>query len=494
MKYNHIFSLIAATILASCQPGGQKAGTAATTPSPPNIVYILVDDLGYGDLGCYGQQTLQTPNIDRMAGRGMTFTRHYAGSTVCGPSRASLLTGKHTGHTSVRGNSPPGQLLRSEETTVAEALKAAGYRTGLVGKWGVGHPPPATDPNRHGFDEAYGYLNMWHAHNFYPEFLYRNGARETLAGNVTDPSHDYARIHKNGMPEGTGVAKEKAQHTHPLFERDALRFIEENKDTTFFLYLALNIPHTNNEAGYFLGDGMEVSSYGPYAEKDWPNPEKGFAAMIDLIDQTVASINAKLEELGLADNTLVIFTSDNGPHQEGGHQADFFDSNGPLRGKKRDLYEGGIRMPTIALWPGKIEAGSSTDHISAFWDILPTFCAAAGTRVPTGIDGISFLPTLLGNPEDQEEHAYLYWEFYEVGGKQALVQGDWKLVKLHLRDPGKEIATELYDLSADIGETNNIAGENPEKVAELEALLREAHEPFPGISLFSDEEDAETAF
>lgn len=460
----------------------------------PNIIYILVDDMGYGDLSCYGQQTLSTPNIDRLARQGMMFTRHYSGSTVCGPSRASLLTGKHTGHTSVRGNQPSGQLLQDEEVTIAEALKSAGYVTGLVGKWGVGHPPPHNDPELNGFDHAFGYLNMWHAHNFYPEFLYRNGEKEFIEGNVVDSSYNYAKYHPNGMPEGTGVAKEKAQHTHPLFEQDALRFIDDYQDTTFFLYLALNIPHTNNEAGYFLNDGMEVPSYGQYADQDWPNPEKGFAAMIDLIDQSVGHIMERLKKYGLDENTLVIFTSDNGPHQEGGHKADFFDSNGPLRGTKRDLYEGGIRMPTIAHWPGKVAAGSQSDHISAFWDVLPTFCDIADVDPPAGIDGISFLPTLLGQDEAQQQHDYLYWEFYEAGGKQAVLQGDWKLVKLNLRDDTQAVVTELYNIKDDLAETNNIASEHPDKVAELEALLEQAHTPFPGVSLFNSVTDAETAF
>lgn len=478
----------------SCNTSPSESTQQVSETSKPNIIYILVDDMGYGDLGCFGQQTLSTPNIDRLASQGMKLTRHYSGSTVCGPSRASLLTGKHTGHTSVRGNQPPGQLLQEEEITIAEALKSAGYLTGLIGKWGVGHPPPNDDPKRNGFDHFYGYLNMWHAHNFYPEFLYRNGERSFIEGNVVDSSYNYAKYHPNGMPEGTGVAKEKAQHTHPLFEQDALQFIQNNKDTTFFLYLALNIPHTNNEAGYFLKDGMEVPDYGQYADKDWPNPEKGFAAMIELIDNTVGNIAQQLETLGLDENTLIIFTSDNGPHQEGGHKADFFDSNGPLRGTKRDLYEGGIRMPTIAHWPGNIAAGSKSDHISAFWDVLPTFCELAAINQPSGIDGISFLPTLLGQEESQQRHDYLYWEFYEAGGKQAVLQGDWKLVKLNLRDDTKPVVTELYNIKDDLGETRNIADDHPDKVAELEDLLAKAHSPFAGVSLFNSKTDAETAF
>ncbi len=489
-KYLSALAFLLLLCVACQDQAKEEKSTSTTTLQSPNIIYILVDDMGYGDLSCYGQKTLQTPNIDQLAREGMRFTQHYSGSTVCGPSRASLLTGKHTGHTSVRGNQPAGQLLHPEEMTIAEALKGVGYTTGLVGKWGVGHPPPVDDPKRNGFDHAYGYINMWHAHNFYPEFLYLNGAKKTLAGNVTDMSLDYP----NGMPEGTGVAKEKMTYTLDEFNRDALSFIETNKDTTFFLYLALNAPHANNEAGYYLGDGMEVPSYGQYEDKDWPQQEKGFAAMMDIIDGIVGNVMGKLQESGIDENTLVIFTSDNGPHQEGGHKADFFDSNGPLRGKKRDLYEGGVRMPMLARWPGKIVAGSNSDHISAFWDVLPTFCELAATAIPQGIDGKSFLPTLLGQKEQQVKHEYLYWEFYEAGGKQAIRQGDWKLVKLNLRDTATAIETELYLLSEDIGETHNIAGEHPTKVKELEALLQEAHIPFSGISLFSEKGNAETTF
>lgn len=463
----------------ACQNTEAEQEQKADSSKLPNIIYILVDDMGYGDLSCYGQKILKTPNIDRLAAEGMLFTQHYAGSTVCGPSRASLLTGKHTGHTTVRGNQPPGQLLAPEEVTIAEALKAAGYRTGIVGKWGIGHPPPPNDPALNGFDHAYGYINMWHAHNFYPEFLYLDGEKKMLAGNLTDMRFDY----RENMPEGTGVAKEKVTYTLDEFNTDALSFIEENQDTSFFLYLALNAPHANNEAGNFLGDGMEVPSYGQYAERDWPNPEKGFAAMIDLIDDMVGNVIAKLKERGLDQNTLVIFTSDNGPHQEGGHNADFFDSNGPLRGKKRDLYEGGIRMPMIARWPGRIAGGSSTDHISAFWDVLPTFCELTKTTIPDGIDGKSFLPTLLGK-DGQEAHEYLYWEFYEAGGKQAIRKGDWKLVKRNLRDPERVVETELYELSSDQSELRNVAGKHLDKVEELETLLQKAHTPFPGVALF----------
>ena len=470
----------------------------------PNIVYILADDLGYGDLSCYGQKEISTPNIDKLAAQGIRFTQHYAGSTVCAPSRASLLTGKHSGHINVRGNQPPGQLIRDEEVTIPEALKQAGYTSAVIGKWGVGHPPAPDDPMRNGFDLHYGYINMWHAHNFYPEFVYKNANKVQLVGNVTDEGYDYAKYHAEGMPEGTGIAKEKGLYILGELEKQALEFIEDNQQNPFFLYLALNMPHANNEAGYFLKDGMEVPmmeqdgtwipNYGEFVKRDWPNPEKGFATMLKLIDHSVGLIEAKLGKLGLTKNTVIIFSSDNGPHQEGGHHVNFFDSNGPLRGSKRDLYEGGIRVPLIVKWPEQIEEGSSTDHPSGFWDVLPTLCEIAGVAIPSGIDGISFLPTMTGNTSAQKKHAFLYWEFYEQGGKRAIRKGNWKLIKKNVRDPQKELVMELYDLSKDLSEEKNVLDQHPGIVSDLEKLMEKAHTPSPVISLFSMESNAETAF
>lgn len=473
----------------ACGPS-QSNEEVENTSVLPNIIYILVDDMGYGDLSCYGQETLKTPHIDQLAAEGMMFTRHYAGMTVCAPSRASLLTGKHTGHTSVRGNSPPGQLIKPGEVTLPEILAEKGYASAVIGKWGVGHPPALDDPLKNGFDHAYGYINMWHAHNFYPEFLYLNGEKDPLKGNVTDMSYDY----RENMPEGTGVAKEKVTYAPDELQRDAARFIDQHKDQPFFLYLALNMPHANNEAGYFTGDGMEVPSYGDYAEKDWPAPEKGFAAMMTYIDDAVGKIMQQLKDQGLDENTLVIFASDNGPHQEGGHKVDYFDSNGLLRGAKRDLYEGGVRVPMITRWPGKVAAGSKTEHISAFWDVLPTFCDLLQVNKPEGIDGISFYPTLIGENDSQEKHKYLYWEFYEQGGKQAVLEDEWKLVKLNLRDPEKEVETELYHLTTDPGEQKNVVDEHPDIVERLSKRFGEAHEPFEYMDLYSSTVNADTKF
>lgn len=434
----------------------------------PNIIYILADDMGYGDLSCYGQSILKTPHLDRMAEEGMRFTQHYAGSTVCAPSRCVLLTGMHTGHTRIRGNVH--SLLRPRDVTVAEVLKDAGYATGCVGKWGVGHPPPLDDPQRNGFDYFYGYINMFHAHNFYPEWLVENGKKVKLR-NIVYPEYDEPQER-----EGRGVAFQKVDYAPELIAHAGLRFIEDHRDEPFFLYFAMNMPHANNEGG---GDershrnGMEVPDHGQFADRDWPEQEKGFARMMEIIDNQVGSMLAKLEELGLSENTLVLFSSDNGPHQEGGHKMPFFDSNGPLKGMKRDLYEGGVRVPMIARWPGRIQSGTETDLLSGFQDVLPTLAEVAGKSVAV-TDGISFLPTLLGGMDRQEKHDFLYWEFYEQGGKRAIRKGLWKGVQRDiLRNPNAPV--ELYDLSLDIGEATDLSAQHPVIVAELNRLMDLSH-------------------
>lgn len=489
-RFLKIYFLLLIFVFMGCKEEKKMSEANVAETKKPNIVFIYVDDLGYGDLGCYGQEVLKTPNIDRLAAEGMLFTQHYAGSTVCAPSRAALLTGKHTGHTSVRGNSPEGQLLENDEITIAELLNNEGYKSGIIGKWGLGNHPEPDDPKRNGFDHAYGYVNMWHAHNFYPEFLYRNGKKEKLEGNVTDMSFDYDK----GMKEGTGIAKVKETYVLDKFQEDALAFIETNQENPFFLYYCINMPHANNEAGYFTGDGMEVPSYGKYADKDWPDPEKGFAQMITLIDDTVGEVEAKLQELGIAENTMLVFVSDNGPHNEGGHDADFFESNGKYRGYKRDLYEGGIRVPLIVKWPRKIKPNSISEKPVATWDFLPTFAEMVEAQKPSDIDGISFLPTLLGNVEQQEEHQYLYWEFYELGGRQAIRVGDWKYIKLNVRDVSVPVVAELYNLADDPSEQNNLIASQKEKVAQLDSLMAKAHVEHELLSLFSNTKDAETRF
>lgn len=455
----------------------------------PNVIFVLVDDMGYGDISCFGQKVLQTPNIDKLATQGMVLTNHYTGSTVCAPSRASLLTGKHTGHTNVRGNMPD-QLLSDDEMTLAKVMKKAGYKTGAIGKWGVGTPPPLDDPKRKGFDHFFGYINMWHAHNCFPEFLYRDGEKVKLNNKLRlndDGSNPWA-----DMPEGTGISAVREEYVHDLFDQEALDFIESNKDDKFFLYLAYNVPHANNEGG---NDGMEVPSFGEYENLDWPKTEKGFASMMTNIDNSVGKITQKLKELKIDKNTMVIFCSDNGPHQEGGHSVDFFNSNGQYRGAKRDFYDGGVRTPFIVRWPAKIKAGTVSDHLSAFWDILPTFCDITGVEKPTDTDGISFLPTLMGEKGEQKNHDYLYWEFFEQGGKQAILKDNWKAIKLNVRDKSGPVIFELYDLANDIEEQNNVADKHPEIVSEMEKLFKEARTEFSVVSLFSEDSNTvETPF
>ncbi len=330
----------------------------------PNVIYILADDLGYGDLSCYGQETLQTPRLDRLAENGMRFTSHYAGATVCAPSRYVLMTGKHNGRAAIRDNRI--NALSEEEFTLAELFKKAGYRTGLMGKWGLGTPPDDKDPNRAGFDEFYGYNNMFHAHNYYPEFLIRNGKKEMLRNVVPDffdEPTDYMPVAY--YLEGRGVATKKVDYAPQMIHDEALGFIEDNKDNPFFLYYALNIPHANNEAGsgYTKSgerirgkqfDGMAVPDHGAFADKDWPVQEKGFARMIQHIDDWVGEIVDLVDRLGLTKDTIILFSSDNGPHQEGNHDHEFFNSNGDFKGYKRDLYDGGIRVPFIVSWPGTV--------------------------------------------------------------------------------------------------------------------------------------------
>jgi arylsulfatase A-like enzyme len=458
---------VVSLLLAACEPGPDPVrNSRASDTRLPNIIFILTDDLGWGDLGSYGQQQVLTPSLDRMAAEGMRFTQFYAGSTVCAPSRSVLMTGQHTGRTHVRGNleiQPMGQEpLPDSVVTVAEILKDAGYTTGLIGKWGLGGPETPGEPNRQGFDYFFGYLCQRHAHNFYPEFLFRNSERVPLPGNrVAEP-----------RPDGAGVAVERGEYSHDLLAADALTFIERNRNRPFFLYLALTIPHANNEAG---DEGMEVPDYGIYANRSWSDPEKGFAAMVTRMDRDVGRIVDRLQELGIDQHTILFFASDNGPHQEGGRDPEFFRSSGPLRGIKRDLYEGGIRVPFIARWAGRIRPGTTSEHIGDFTDFMATASELAGLAPPEGTDGVSLLPTLLGQPEAQRQRDYLYWEFYERGSGQAVRAGRWKAV----RHPMRTGPIELYDLEADLSEQNDLAREHPDVVAEMRRVMREAHVPSP---------------
>ncbi|HSW02254.1 MAG TPA: sulfatase-like hydrolase/transferase [Sedimentisphaerales bacterium] len=441
----------------------QKDSPDVVAASKPNIVFVLADDLGYGELGCYGQKLIQTPSIDQMAAEGMRFTDHYAGSTVCAPSRCCLMTGLHTGHAYVRGNKeiqPMGQLpLPAETETLPRMLQRAGYTTALIGKWGFGGPGSSGTPNNQGFDSFLGYLCQRHAHNHYPEFLFRNDERVPLSNKV-----------EGGRADGAGVASEKREYAYDLMEAEALEFLNANKDGPFFLCLAVTLPHANNEAGR---NGMEVPDFGEYAGTDWPQTEKGRAAMISRLDRGVGRILRRIRSLGIDENTLVFFTSDNGPHREGGSDPNFFASNAPFRGIKRDLYEGGIRVPLIARWPGRIEAGAVTGHISAFWDFLPTLGVLAGGEVLSNTDGLCMAPTLLGVPRKQKQHEYLYWEFHERGFAQAVRMGAWKAVRL------LGGGLELYDLQADPGETTNLAANQPKIMARIRQCLADARTESP---------------
>lgn len=440
--------------------------------SKPNLIYILADDLGYGDLSIYGQEKFTTPNIDKLARQGMLFTQHYSGSTVCAPSRSSLMTGMHTGHTVVRGNKeilPEGQYPIPENTyTIAEALKKEGYVTGAFGKWGLGFPKSEGDPIKQGFDTFFGYNCQRMGHNYYPNHLWSNQDSIVLKENK---------------------GKEDVIYAPELIHDKTLQFMEDNRNSPFFLYVPSIIPHAElsapevymlNHRGKYppekaykgVDDGLEFNQ-GPYRSQK--ETHAAFAAMIELLDNQVGEIMDKVEELGIADNTMIVFTSDNGPHQEAGADPEYFNSNGPFKGLKRDLYEGGIRVPMIVSWPGKIAPNTRTDHVSAFWDVFPTFSEIVGADVPDNLDGISFLPTLLGD-ENQLNHEYLYWEFHEKGGRQAVRKGNWKAVKYNVLI-NTEATLELYDLSKDPGEENNLSNTHPNLVKKMETILKKARTP-----------------
>ncbi len=435
------------------------ASTAAFAANrKPNIVYIVADDAGYGDIGCYGQDKFATPNIDRLAEEGLKFTDHYAGSTVCAPSRCVLMTGRHTGRCYIRGNrehQPIGQEpIPADTVTVADLLQEAGYATGAFGKWGLGYPDSTGDPLNQGFDAFFGHYCQRNAHRYYQHFMFHHNERIPLDGDT---------------------------YTHHLIMSHALEFIRENQDRPFFCFLPVKIPHAAMEAPerYIAPFRERFAEFedvvGTYAGEESRNPIAAFAGMMTVLDESVGQVLDLLEALGIDEDTIVMFSSDNGPHREGGHDPDFFNSNGPLRGYKRDLHEGGIRVPMLARWPGRIEGDTVTNHISGFQDILPTFCELAGASPPEDIDGLSFVPTLLDEPERQAEHEYLYWEFYERDGKRAARKGRWKAVQEDMHEgPGP---VQLYDLDADIGEENDLANEHPEVVEEMLAVFDDAHTP-----------------
>jgi arylsulfatase A-like enzyme len=458
-----LFILSGVIVLSSCKT--QTKENEEPTSQKPNIIYIMADDMGYADLGVYGQELIKTPNIDQLARDGMMFTQHYAGTSVCAPSRSVLMTGHHSGHTYVRGNmevQPYGQTqLAAEVKTVAEYLKEAGYKTGMIGKWGLGVENTEGDPQNQGFDYFFGYYCQVHAHNSFPEYLYENGQKVMLENEVEYLPEDHWT---RGLG---GYATKKVDFSNDLFHSKALEFIDNSKAGPFFLYLPVTIPHNNGEAPDPYK--FETPSLYPYQDRDWTYEEKCYASMITRLDSMVGDIVKALDKKGLREQTLLIFTSDNGPEKE-----DVFDSNGILNGGKRDLTEGGIRVPFIASWPGKIEKGSVSDHISAFWDFLPTACDIAGINAPDGVDGISYLPALL--EEEQQEHNYLYWEFHEKGGKQAVRMGKWKAVRRNVNEnPDSPIL--LFNLDNDPSEQTDISEQNPDIVAKMEEIMKQEHVP-----------------
>ena len=416
---------------------------AAQAARRPNLIWIMADDMGWGDLGCYGQKLIQTPNVDRLAGQGLRFTSAYSGSAVCAPSRSCLMTGQHSGHTRVRGNHSvrTGERvpLLLEDITVAKVLRGVGYATGIVGKWGLGEPGTTGVPNRQGFDDWYGFLNQDHAVDFYTDHLWRNEKEEPIAGNQNGARGDYVT---------------------DLFTREALRFIRVNRWNPFFLYLSYTAPHVN----------LEVPSQGAYADNPWSEDDKNYAAMITHMDRGIGQIMELLSRLRLATQTLVIFTSDNGAGHKSG--LPLFKSTGLFRGAKGDPYEGGVRVPMIARWPGRIEPGVS-DYPWAFWDLLPTAAELASAPLPSNIDGISVLPVLLGKPAPPTRE-YFYWESHQKGFHQAIRAGEWKGVRHGFSAP-----LELYDLASDIGETRDVAGQHPDIVKRLTGLLNNARTPNP---------------
>lgn len=456
------------TALVSAMTGDLHAG------AKPNIIYILADDLGYNDLGCYGQKLIQTPHIDRLAANGMKFSQHYSGSAVCAPTRSMLLTGLHAGHSQVRNNSarifknkptkdnPEGQgqyPLAGGTQTIGSLLQKEGYKTCAVGKWGLGGPDNAGDPNKQGFDHFFGYLCQRQAHNYYPTHLWRNDKRVELEGNL-------------------GGKQLIGQHYAPnLILKEALGFIDRHHKQPFFLYYASIIPHValqvpENDPGLAEYRQLwpdETPYTGQRGYLPHPTPHAAYAAMISRLDRNVGDILAKLKEKGIADNTLVIFTSDNGPTNAGGGGASHFRSAGELRALKGSLYEGGIRVPFVASWPGKIKAGSDSDLPSAGWDMLATFAELAGAKVKQPTDGISMVPTLLANGK-QAQHKQMYWE---LGSQQALRVGDWKAYR---RSGGP---VQLYDLAKDIGEKKDVSAQFPEVLKTLEPLFTSARTEHP---------------
>jgi arylsulfatase A len=452
--------------------------SASYAQKKPNIIYILADDLGYADLACFGSKRIKTPNLDQMAAEGMTLTRFYS-TGVCAPSRAALMTGKHLGHCEIRGNrqnTPKfGQMPLSDSAqTIAMLLKNAGYSTALIGKWGIGEPGTSGDPNKKGFDLAYGYTDQVSAHNHWPEYLLRNGKKELLRNKVTYTKPD-------GWDLGRGsVSQEKVDYSQDFFTKEALDFMTKNKKKPFFLYFTPVIPHDNGEAP--KGQMIESPTMEPYTnEVGWSDDDKRYAASITLLDREVGKLLAHLKKLNIDERTLVVFMSDNGPKQ-----LDAFESAGTLRGIKRDPYEGGVRVPFIARWPNKIKAGTTSQQPAALWDLLPTACEVAGIQQPK-VDGESLKALLLDSQSLKRKH--LYFELHDGGNKQALIDGRWKGVRKGIK-PGQSMPKlELYDLEKDPSEQHDVADVFPEICTEIESKMKQEHVPSKVFSLPGDEDD-----
>ena len=456
-------ALTGALALVGCSRN--KAPEAKQTP---NVVFILADDLGIGDITPYGQKLIKTPNLDRMAQEGMRFSQCYAGTAVSAPSRASLITGCHTGHTHIRGNmkaDPEGQVPMPEGTyTMAQMFKNAGYATGCFGKWGLGYPGSESDPTKVGFDRFYGYNCQTLAHDYYPDHLWDGDKRVEFTENYDQAENTYSAdlIHGKALE----FIREKGESGEPFFAFLTYTLPHAElvlpKDSVYQSYCEA-IPAEDDQAWH----AMNPNARGAYGDTD--RPLASFASMVTRMDSYVGDVMDLLKEMGIDDNTLEIFTTDNGPHREGGANPDYFLSYGPYRGIKRDLYEGGIHMPMIAWQPGTVEPGSVNNHLTAFWDVMPTFAELAGSKDEFVTDGISFLPSLTKNG-NQKEHDYLYWEFHEGGGKQALRMGDWKGVRLNVSKPDEQVF-ELYNLAEDTHEDNNLASSHPEIVERISFLM-----------------------
>lgn len=477
----------AGLVVAVCGAAGVLTARVQQPPAAarPNIIYIYADDLGYGELGAYGQKRIRTPHLDRMAREGMRFTQHYAGTPVCAPSRYMLMTGSHAGHAYIRGNYELGGFLDAEEggqmpipantPTVARMLKGAGYTTGAIGKWGLGMHDNTGDPNQQGFDYFFGYLDQKQAHNYYPTHLWENGRSVALDNQYFSPHQKLP-----GPPADAAVYDRfKGKDYAPeVMTQRAVQFIEKHREQPFFLYLPYTLPHLALQApdemvAQYVGSFDEQPYLGQNGYLPVRYPLSTYAAMITTLDSYVGRVMAQVQALGLDERTLVMFSSDNGPTFTGGTSREFFDSSGGLRGAKMDLYEGGVREPFIARWPGRVPAGQVSDLVSTQYDVISTLGELVTVAAPPN-DGVSFLPTLLGRAADQKRRDYLYFEYPEKGGQLAVRKGNWKGIKVNMRADSRA-PWQLYDLAADRAETTDVAAAHPDILRELDAIVKREH-------------------